>query len=91
MASPFRTRNAQLFARLEAAWAGTLLLSEIFTGFNPTFKPNYDQNEDQSLRASFGKYPVIAGGVSADLQALMQGFPLFRRNDSVRTGKRGKC
>lgn len=67
MASPFRTRNAQLFARLEAAWAGTLLASEIFTGFNPTFKPNYDQNEDQSLRSSFGKYPVIAGGVSADL------------------------
>lgn len=66
MASPFRTRNAQLHAKIEASFS-SVGGADVFVGFNPSFKPNFEQNEDNSFRASFGKYPIIGGGVSADL------------------------
>lgn len=66
MASPFRTKNAQLHAKIEAAFT-SITNTECFAGFNPTYKPNWEQNDDESYRGTFGKLPTIAGGVSADL------------------------
>lgn len=61
-----RTKNAQLSAKIEATFS-SVSAGDVLAGFNPTFKPNIEENKDESIRESFGKYPVIAGGTSSDL------------------------